>query len=552
LDNKNKSVKTTNEGGEFKMKINTKGFTLIEMLIVIGIIAALTAIFTPSISSHIAKTEAAKNLSNQKIITAAVFQHENQNNNLPTGVAINEPTAVSALVKADIQKILSRLGSVNTDVDYDAIKTDMYTIDKSKISKYVKVDDSISDYFIVDESSPKFAGYIFSLKFLYAEDVTKKTLQFIEPPILPNSSILNYSNVKGFSGISFAHSIALKNDGTLWGWGRNDSGQLGLGNYVDTNIPTPIGTANDWLAVCTGYAYTVALKKDKSLWAWGANDYGQLGGSLNAKEASPLRIGTENTWEKISCGMEYTVAIKSNGTLWSWGRNDHGQLGVGDNGNKTTPTPAGTDTNWASVAAGSYHIMALKTDKTLWASGWNNYGQLGLGDFNPRNILTPVGTDHWNSIHAGSYHNLGIKEDSTLWSWGQNTYGQLGDNTFADKNSPMPVGTSTDWLFVSAGGWHSLAIKRDFTLWSWGYNSRGQLGDPAIAIGAKRNTPLQVGLETNWRSVDAGLYHSMMLKTDSTLWGTGYNRYGGLGNGNNVDQAIPITIGTEHYSANEH
>jgi prepilin-type N-terminal cleavage/methylation domain-containing protein len=532
------------------MKTNTKGFTLIEMLIVIVLIGLLTAIFAPSISPHMAKSDAAKNLSNKKIIASGVFQHEIENNNLPTGVVVDETTAISAVVKADIQKILSKLGSVNTDADYDAIKTHLYTIDKSKISKYVKVDDSILDYFIVDESSPKFAGYMFSLKYLYAEDVTKKTLQFIEPPILPNSSILNYSNVKRFSGMSYAHTIALKNDGTLWGYGLNTSGQLGLGTYTGTNTPAQIGTANDWIAVCTGHSHTVALKNDKSLWAWGNNVYGRLGGSLNAQEPSPVRIGIENTWEKISCGYEYTMAIKNNGTLWGWGRNDDGQLGVGDYANKTTPTQAGTDTNWTSVAAGGYHTMALKTDKTLWTWGYNDVGQLGLGNVTNKNTPTPVGTDHWNSIHAGFYHSIGIKEDSTLWSWGVNYDGQLGDNTFADKNSPVQIGTSTDWLFASAGGSHSLAIKRDFTLWSWGNNEDGQLGNPAITV--KSNTPLQVGSETNWRSVDAGMFHSVMLKTDSTLWSVGNNSDGTLGIGNYTDQTSPVTIGSEHYSANEH
>ncbi len=124
--------------------------------------------------------------------------------------------------------------------------------------------------------------------------------------------------------------------------------------------------------VACGGDHTVALESDGSLWAWGYNTYGQLGlGGITANKLSPIRVGTACDWVAVACGAWNTEALKSDGSLWSWGDNTDGQLGVGGNGPRYSPTRVGTDNDWVAVVCGSFSTLALKSDGSLWAWGEN-------------------------------------------------------------------------------------------------------------------------------------------------------------------------------------
>ena len=191
-----------------------------------------------------------------------------------------------------------------------------------------------------------------------------------------------------------SHTIALKEDGTLWAWGFNHYGQLGLddsGLGTDRAIPTQVGDDTDWLAISAGDNHTIALKENRTLWAWGHNSSGQLGLDNTTKRVTPTQVGTATDWLAISGGSTHTIALKEDGTLWAWGGNYYGQLGLGDSGSgtdRTIPTQVGTATNWYAISAGDDHTIALKEYGTLWAWGFNSNGQLGLG--NTDNTDTPT------------------------------------------------------------------------------------------------------------------------------------------------------------------
>ena len=129
----------------------------------------------------------------------------------------------------------------------------------------------------------------------------------------------------------------------------------------------------------------------------------------------------------------------------------------------------------------------------------------------------------WDKISSGAYHTIAIANDGTLWSWGYNNSGQLGDGTLVDKNVPTQVGTSADWVAVGTGYYHSFAIKSNGTLWAWGYNFYGQLGRGTNGSGTNSSTPIQIGTETNWKSITGGEHFTLAIKTDGTLWSTGKN-----------------------------
>jgi hypothetical protein len=275
------------------------------------------------------------------------------------------------------------------------------------------------------------------------------------------------------------HSLAIKNDGTLWAWGWNVYGQLGDG--TTTARHSLVQVMEDVVSVAAGYRHSFAIKNDGTVWAWGHNYYGQLGDGTTTDRHSPVQV-MEGVIS-ITPGHFSTFAIKNDGTLWAWGQNIADLLGDGTITDRHNPMQVMEDV--ASVAAGFYHTLVIKNDDTLWAWGANDYGQLGdgttTGRYSPVQVLEDV-----VSVAAGFHHTLAVRNDGRLWTWGHNDYGQLGDGTTTDRHSPVQV--MEDVVSVGAGILHSLAFKNDGTLWAWGFNEHGQYGDGTTT---QRHSPVQ-------------------------------------------------------------
>lgn len=139
---------------------------------------------------------------------------------------------------------------------------------------------------------------------------------------------------------------------SLWGWGSNGSGTLGLGNTIQQNSPKLILDSSEFKSISAGNDHTLVIKKDGTLWAWGSNKNGQLGlGNTNSYN-TPQQVGFDSNWVSISAGSAGTLAIKKDGTLWAWGKNNYGQLGLGNNKDFDTPQQVGNDTSWVTISAG--------------------------------------------------------------------------------------------------------------------------------------------------------------------------------------------------------
>ena len=307
-------------------------------------------------------------------------------------------------------------------------------------------------------------------------------------------------------------SFALKTDGTMWSWGNNNNGQLGLGNRTNYSSPKQIGALTSWYLLSTSFqGFMAAIKTDGTLWTWGVNTYGQLGLGNTTSYSSPKQVGSLTTWAKVAQGAGHTMAIKTDGTLWAWGRNQatipSGQLGLGNSTNYSSPMQVGALSNWLNVACGFYHTLATKTDGTFWSWGaTHGSGGLGLGNNNAYSSPKQVGilTD-WSSPSAGYYNSFAIKTNGTIWSWGEGYMGSLGHNNRTYYSSPKQVGALTTWSMIDAGARQTAAISTNGSLWMWGINSSGQLGS-----GNQTNysSPKQVGSLTNWLTVSAG-YHTL-------------------------------------------
>ena|SRR6218665_107760 len=327
-------------------------------------------------------------------------------------------------------------------------------------------------------------------------------------------------------------TFAIKQDGTLWGWGINANGQLGDGTITNRSTPRKIGTATNWKTISAGFAHAVALKTDGTLWIWGQNTLGQLGNGNTTASGVPTQVGSDNNWSAIATGNHFTIALKTDGSLWGWGSNASGQVGDGTGVNKFVPTRIGTATNWKSIAAGSFHAIGIKTDGTMWTWGLNSNGQLGDATNTSRNAPVQMGTaTDWKSADGGNNFTIATKTNGTLYTWGGNAYGQLGVNDLLDKNVPTRVGTAANWDLVAAGSFHTIATRTYGALYAWGNNSYGQVGN-----GTETNTMVPTLLfNVNIVGISGGNQHSLAVTDQGQMTVWGRNNSGQLGDGTNTN-----------------
>ncbi|MEY5013718.1 MAG: hypothetical protein RIS92_76, partial [Verrucomicrobiota bacterium] len=295
--------------------------------------------------------------------------------------------------------------------------------------------------------------------------------------------------------------------------------------------------------IASGGGHTLAIKDDGTLWAWGRNDKGQLGDGTTENRNAPIQIGEDSDWVAVAAGFNFSVAVKANGTLWSWGTNENGVLGNGSYSDSTIPTRVGTGATWRAVAAGRMHTLALRTDGSLWTWGANGAGQLGI-DPDPaaaapsgasKNTPTQI-SGAWTAVAAGEYHSLAVNNAAywhggfpytyPIYSWGANTANQLSRVTVGSSDWNVSVAVSTSntplWTGTTSGG--TVAAGADFSLtlndvgdlYAWGSDSFGQT-KPG---GSVTNFGITL-LRQNVSSVSAGLHHVVALDSLGSViaWG---------------------------------
>jgi alpha-tubulin suppressor-like RCC1 family protein/putative cell wall-binding protein len=343
------------------------------------------------------------------------------------------------------------------------------------------------------------------------------------PPVLPPA-------VEVAAGDS--HTLALLVDGTLWAWGANDVGQLGSGTASadPSTRPQRVGQESDWLSIAAGPGLSFGIKQDGTLWAWGSNASGRLGLDASIVSVAEPTLVSAESWTHVVGYSQQGAGIRSDGTLWTWGSDVFGQRGDGP----AIPGPAmsqvGTDTDWEFVDIGNTHSLALKDDGTLWAWGTSQFGQTGIGT-TTRYSPVQVGTGTWKSVTAAHWHSAGVMDDGTLWAWGNNNQGTVGDGTTNHRSLPVKISADDDWSAVSSRGSANQALRDDRTRWTWGDGGGGgyQLcldspGDRLVPTGAPEDFAW-------FDMVSAGGIGITGIDMRGEVWTAGTNTSGQLGDG---------------------
>jgi alpha-tubulin suppressor-like RCC1 family protein len=343
------------------------------------------------------------------------------------------------------------------------------------------------------------------------------------------------------------HGLAIQNGGTVYAWGNNNKGQLGVGDkitfaYGAKQISPSI--LNSVTAIAAGNEHSLAVNGG-TVYAWGENSNGQLGNDSNTPSYTPVQVisATIPTITTVAAGAQHSLALASDKTVWAWGANTYGQLGTGNNDASKVPVKITSLTDVKAIAANGDYSLALKTDGTVWAWGRNDYGQLGISPKSDNNN-TPVqvggtGFTGVKAIAAGWVHCIALKDDGTIWTWGYNGYGQLGTGNNTDKLSPTPI-TATGISEISAGFHHSIALGSG-AVSVWGSNHDDNLGDGYLGVSPAPYcyTPTNIAGLNNVSAIAGGFAYSIVLKSDGTVyaWGTSTT-----GNPTNSKSKTPVQV----------
>lgn len=286
-------------------------------------------------------------------------------------------------------------------------------------------------------------------------------------------------------------TAGLKSNDTIWGFGRNSHGQLGIGNATDVSTPVQAGSVTTWSKIFGSFSrYNLGIRSDNTLWAWGQNPEGNLGDGTLTQRNNPVQIA--GTWTTIAAGYLHTIGIKSNGTLWGWGGANSGQTGTGHIGVRvSSPVQIQTGSTFVKIAAGHSSSYAIRSDGTLWAWGTNGNGQMGIGVLNALKYSTPVqvgGLTTWADVKTGGSCVFAKRNDGTFWCWGANGSGQLGLGNTSTRSSPVQL-PGTNWSTILPSLEFTVGLKTDGTLFTWGDGADGVLGTGSTAAAS---TPVQI------------------------------------------------------------
>lgn len=345
------------------------------------------------------------------------------------------------------------------------------------------------------------------------------------------------------------HSMALTENGYAYCWGRNSEAQCNP--TVSSYQTTPYLARSGSKDICAGFYTSYALYISGQVYAWGQNSNGECGdGTFNSPVLNPTSVSGPSRVVRLPQDVNlYSFScIQADGEIKAWGYNNSQMLNTGlvD----TYITSATTSiARWpieeiVDIEGGFYHVRAQKADGTVWSWGSNNEGEAGTG-VTGVNELTAVQSQNGSAITDVSELGVGMGSHTmvgraygALYSWGNNDSGQLDKGT-SGTVEPVPAFSSYKYpISLSNGYRHSAVVYYSGTVYTTGYNVYGQLGDGS---NIDRSNFATMGIY-NAKKVSAGVFHTAALLADGTVrcWGDGNNYE--LGNGVNAGSNTPVQV----------
>ena len=409
--------------------------------------------------------------------------------------------------------------------------------------------------------------------------ITAQTWSFMQNYVYSATGATNSPSITRalFTGIASQHS-AFVQDGSVYTYGLNTNGQLGQGNSNQPyTLPTLVPGLSNVKAVTCGANFTVVLTASGAAFAMGGNDRGQLGDGTVVDRWSPTLVvnpsAPSSPITAVSAGLNHTLfACGSNGTVFGYGNNAVGQLGnAAINPINATalqvavPFPAAT--TYASsnavmqIDAGASHSVLCLYNGSAYVFGQNNYCQLGL-PATTAFVSTPTAISSATPIvgaAAGWFHTLYATYSGAIYAAGLNTFGQCGTGSTASPVLAFTLavagtaGASNQQPILAAGQNHSLLLKTDGSIWTFGDNQYGQcgLGTSSSTVLTPSRLLMQYSAPATGYGIAAGANHSaFLLNNDATvpqknrIVSCGYNNYGQVGNAMYSPNAIAATVTT--------
>jgi alpha-tubulin suppressor-like RCC1 family protein len=276
------------------------------------------------------------------------------------------------------------------------------------------------------------------------------------------------------------HSVALKADGSVWAWGLNDRGQLGSGNTAAFFTPVKVSGLNGrFTAIVAGYDFSLALRSDGTVWGWGDDYQGQLGNGSNADTTSAVPVtGLTGRVAAISVGKGHSLALMTDGSVRAWGDNGSDALGseTVDVYQNTPIRVEGFKSPVVAMWAGVDHSAVVTSEGTVWSWG---VAFIPSGKYMGTETPTPVsGLVGVRQVTAGWDFFVALESNGSVWAWGENL-DTLGDGTGHDSlATPVHVlGLDSGVASIATGSFDSYAIRANGTVLAWGNNNNGELGN---------------------------------------------------------------------------